>query len=382
MKIVTRQYNMQVAKTENRPLTTTWKNARMIRNHSIRACAKEILNVNRGIDVVKVNLIGSPSTGKTTLAKTLAHLIHEEADSPYIIKVFSRAELLDMENTLAKLQPLNHVMIFDDVSWLQAGANKNKIDQVQKTFTEIRHLPGGQDIKVIIIFNFHYQMGMPKHLRQAHFFGFTDMGSSETENIQKMVGLNNMYKVGEFRNVAYEYGSSYKAATEEKPEQLPTFSYKISKLGRFVYTYRQPFAPALWWNNNSLRHIVFPAREWIQPICYACTGIDSKAEEEFGDALTFKEIANTVYNESKVKSALQVLFFIQGQNTFSRPVLRCIKWIEREWKLRKYNYAEIMKLYDLSETPNSTTRMPTIDEFLKEKESISGLDLPDHSPSP
>ena len=83
---------MQVQKTSSAPLTTTWKNTRMIRNHSIRACAKEILNVTRGIDVVKVNLIGSPSTGKTTLAKTLAHLIHEEAEVPYVIKVFSGNE--------------------------------------------------------------------------------------------------------------------------------------------------------------------------------------------------------------------------------------------------------------------------------------------------
>lgn len=375
---------MLQSRASKAPLTTTWKNARMIRNHSIRACAREILNVNRGIDVVKVNLIGSPSTGKTTLAKTLAHLIHEEADTPYVIKIFSRAELLDMENTLAKLQPLNHVMIFDDVSWLQAGANKNKIDQVQKTFTEIRHLPGGQDIKVIIIFNFHYQMGMPKHLRQAHFFGFTDCGSSETENIQKMVGLKNMYKVQEFRNAAYEYGSSYKAATEETPEHLPTFSYKISKVGKFTYTYRQPFAPALWWNNNSLRHIVFPIRDWIEPICYICTGIDANAEVERGDAILFKQVANQIYDKKSIKSALRVIFYGQGMNVFAPATLRAIKWIEREWKLKKYNYAEIMKNYDLNETPSCNTQQPTIDEFQRRKaleyeEKLKSIvSVPDH----
>lgn len=338
---------MPANKASSAPVTTTWKNARMIRNHSIRACAREILNVNRGIDVVKVNLIGSPSTGKTTLAKTLAHLIHTEATEPYVIKVFTRAELLDMENTLAKLQPLNHVMIFDDVSWLQAGNNKSKIDQVQKTFTEIRHLPGGQDIKVIIIFNFHYQMGMPKHLRQAHFFGFTDMGSSETENIQKMVGLKNMTKVAEFRRATFEAGSTYKAGSEDELEKLATFSYKLGKAGKFTYTYRQPFAPALWWNNNSLRHVVFPIREWIEPICHICSG--EKTLEEKGDAALFKKIADSTYREKEIRYALRIIFYQKGINLWPVEIKRALKWIEREWKVKHYDSEEIMKLYKLND---------------------------------
>ena len=350
MKVITKQYHVPQAKVgSGAPVTTTWKNARMIRNHSIRACAKEILNVNRGIDVVKINLIGSPSTGKTTLAKTLAHLIHQEADSPYIVKIFTRAELLDMENTLSKLQPLNHVMIFDDVSWLVAGNNKAKIDQVQKTFTEIRHLPGGQDIKAIIIFNFHYSMAVPKHLRQANFFGFTDMGSSETENAQKLLGLRNMFRIEEFRRATFEAGSTYKDATEEKPEQLATFSYKLGKMGKFTYTYRQPFAPALWWNNNSLRHIVFPTREWIDPICNYCSGTAVTAENK-GDAQEFFDRANKAYNPQRIRTAMRIFFLQKGLNTWNDEQTRAIKYIERELKEKYYDTEELLHIFGLEES--------------------------------
>ena len=335
------------------PMTLTWKDARMIRNHSLRACAKEILNANRGLDVVKINLIGSPSTGKTTLAKTLGHLIHaiamEKTKTPYVVKVFTREELLNMEETLSKLEPVNHIMIFDDVSWLVAGNNKAKIDQVQKTFTEIRHLPGGQDIKVIIIFNFHYSLAIPKHLRQAHFFGLTDLGSSELENTQKMVGTKNTKKLVEFRKAVFEAQSTYREADGENEEKPATFSYKISKQGKFTYNYRLPFAPALWWNNDSLRHIVFPAREWVQPVCSVCNGGTARTAEQKGDVAKFKELADKAYGESRIRQALRVILFQRGINCFQPNVKRATKWIAREWDQKVFDYEEIMEVYKLRE---------------------------------
>lgn len=371
VRVVTQTYQSQKfkAKEGGAPLTLTWNEARMIRNHSLRACAREILNANRGLDVVKINLIGSPSTGKTTLAKTLGHLIHEIAytktKTPYVVKVFSRAELLDMENTLAKLEPVNHVMIFDDVSWLVAGNNKAKLDQVQKTFTEIRHLPGGQDIKVVIIFNFHYNLSIPKHLRQANFFGYTDLGSSELENTQKLVGMKNTKKLLEFRKAIFECGSTYKEPTDDTDEKLATFSYKIGKAGKFTYTYRQPFAPALWWNNDSLRHIVFPSREWVQPVCSICSGGHARTKEEIGDVTKFKELADKTYGESKIRNALRIILFQRGINCFSAEIQRATKWITREWDDKIFDYEEIMKLYNLDATKTTINRKPSMAKQVK-----------------
>ena len=364
------------------PLTSTWKNARMIRNHSLRACVNEILNLNEDRDVVRINLIGDSGTGKTTLAKSMAHIIHQEADSPFVVKVFSRAELLDMENTVSNFEPINHVLIFDDVSWLVSGNNKSKIDQVQKTFTEIRHLKGGQNIKVIIFFCFHYNMSIPKHLRQANFFAYTTIGTSEMENTQKLVGTKYTSKIIEFQKVAFEAGTTRQKKTETADEIPATFSYKLGKFNKFTYVYRKPFAPALWWNTNSLRHIVFPAREWIDPVCTICSGSMVKSEEERGDVLKFKEIADKTYGESRIRNALRIILYQRGINTFAPEIKRAVNWVEREWQVKVYDFEEIMKLYDLDATATHS-RTPSIEK--QEKKKLDSLNTvaeahPDSTP--
>ena len=106
------------------PATMDWKNAKMVRIHSVRAATKEILNMSKNLDVVKINIIGSPSTGKSTLAETLGHLCHTLADIPYTVKRFTRDDLLNFEETLATLQPTNHILIFDDISFLTSSASE------------------------------------------------------------------------------------------------------------------------------------------------------------------------------------------------------------------------------------------------------------------
>ncbi|MGD8431814.1 MAG: AAA family ATPase, partial [Nitrosopumilaceae archaeon] len=161
------------------PVTIEWKGERMIRNHSIRAAVEEIIKMSSSLDVVKVNIIGNPGTGKTTLAGTIAHLIHKQSEIPYAIRVLDKDNLLNFQETLKSLSPTNYVLIFDDVSFLGANTNKKQIEIVKQAFTEIRHLEGGQDVKIIAIFNFHYTRALDKYLRQCEFSFFTSIGSSE-----------------------------------------------------------------------------------------------------------------------------------------------------------------------------------------------------------
>ena len=331
------------------PVTILWRNVRMIKNHSIRACAREVLAVNMGIDVVKINLIGDPSTGKTTLARTLAHIIHTLANTPYAVKVFNRDDLMDMENVLAKLQPMNHIMIFDDISWLSAGNAKQKLDQIQKTFTEIRHLKGGQDIKVIIFFLFHYQLSIPKHLRQADFFCFTSIGSSELENTQKLVGQKNTQRIMDFRRAAQESKTTGVPATIDTPEVPGTFSYKIGSKGnkKFTYTFRNPFGPALWWNQMSLRQVVFPNREWIDPVCNTCTGSVTKTEEEEFDLAKFKTDITKAFGIGVVRQALRAKLLLLGVSTYTKNVKQAMLYFDRYSQHRLFNYEDLINTFDL-----------------------------------
>ena len=215
------------------PVTVDWQNAKMVRIHSIRAVVREILNLSQALDVVKINIIGTPSTGKTTLAETLAHLGHKMSKIPYTVKTFTRDDLLNFEETLSKLQPTNHIIIFDDISFMSATAGKRQIDRIQKAFTEIRHLPGGQNVKIIAIFNFHYNMAVSKYMRQSDFFFYTSVGSSELENTQNIVGKQYTRKILDFRKI------------NQQALTLGKFTFNLGKKGqKFTYEWRKPFPPA------------------------------------------------------------------------------------------------------------------------------------------
>lgn len=337
------KFGEPVKKKSEVPLTTTWNNARMIRIHSIKAAVREILNLADSLDVVKVNIVGPPSTGKTSLGELIQHLCHELATIPFTIKTFTRKDLLNFEYTLSKLEPTNHVLLFDDISFLSASAGKRQIDKIQKAFTEIRHLPGGQDVRIIAIFNFHYNMAVSKYLRQSDFFFYTAVGSSELENTQKIVGVKHTKKILEFRRVIQE------ALTLKK------YTFKISKKpnaknkGMFTYLYRNPFAPVLFYNNDTCRIVVFPLRQWLKRICPKCDNAKSSSVYEQMDIDRFAKVIEKKFGVGIIRHALKIHLFNMGVNTFPKRVKQCMQFITEYGMKNALNPEEIAQHYNLSD---------------------------------
>ena len=114
-----------------RPTIIPWKGVPMIRSQAIGACIQEILHavaVQGSQDVVNINIIGDPDTGKTETGKTIAHLIHKRAKIPFSVRSFTREDLLDFKKTLKTLRPANYVLLFPDVSFLSADASGKKLE--------------------------------------------------------------------------------------------------------------------------------------------------------------------------------------------------------------------------------------------------------------
>jgi len=330
------------------PFTITWNNAKMIRMHSIRAAVREILNLSIALDVVKINIIGPPSTGKTECARTIGHLCHDLGKIPYAVKILNRNDLLNIEETLATLQPTNHVLIFEDISFLNASAGKRHIDIIQRAFTEIRHLPGGQDVKIIAIFNFHYNMAVPKYLRQSDFFIYTAIGSSELENTQNIIGKRYTRKILEFRKICQQALTTGKYA----------FEFAKSKF-TFTYPYRNPFAPLLFYNNDTCRVIVFPKREWIQPACPTCTHSSIRPVKKEMDLKTFDDDVRSRFGERIVRSALRIKLFNIGVNTYPKRVKQCMKYVEEYMKLHNHDPEQMADYYGLRDEPTRLDLLPT-----------------------
>lgn len=333
------------------PITTKWNNEPMIRNHSIRAAVREILALNQRWDLVRVNAVGTPSTGKTELAKVAGHLVHELATKPYTIKILKRKELLNFDQTIKRLTPTNHFLVIDDMSFLGASAGHSKLLQVQKDSTEIRHLEGGIDVKIILWFNFHYFKSVPPYLRQADYYFSTTIGQSETKNALEIMN-NNLQAIQNFRTI-------YKQAVTH-----PTGNYEflLGKKGqKFVYHYREPFAPVLFFNGISSRIVVFPSRKWLAPLCPNCdTAIMDESNFEMN--IDEFELDFARFGPDIVKEALKVSLFNIGVETYKKRVIQCIRALSRYFESHPINPEQLALAYNLLP---KRTRLDRPEDFKK-----------------
>lgn len=344
MTVTTRYFKPESTnkKNEEGQLTTLWQNCRIVRQHSMRAAMREILDMAKSTGAVQVNLVGLPGMGKTTFSLSAAHLLHQLSDVPYVVKRWGRAELLDIENQIKKLVGANYIMIFDDISWLEANATKTQIDQIIKTMTEIRHLQEG-DFRIISFFNFHYSYAIKKAMRNSTYWFYFSIGSSEFENVAKLVGKNNIERIKNFRRVVSEAQGDKKI-----------FRYFIGKHTHH-YQYRAPMAPCLFWNGSRLRDIVFPSREWINPICDVCrvgSSMDKTSEEELED---FAQAVLKKYGSEVIRTALRIkLMMSWGINTWNPHVVQVGRFIDDYMKHKPLAPEALAKRFNLEETKTTT----------------------------
>lgn len=327
-------------KSKNKPVIGEWNGQKMILNQSINAAVDEILNQLKTLDLVKVNIVGNPSTGKTALAETLGHLIHSRADIHFLVRKFGRDDLKKFGDTLSTLEPTNHCLIFDDVSFMSAELSGKGQKTVEKEVTEIRHLPGGKDVKVVLIFNSHYTPAVSKFLRQSDYHIYTSLGSSDYDNLLKLTS-------GRYSRIMNTFQGNFLSSIKRG-----VFGYTLGKkTNQFVYQYRKPFAPILFFNGESLRVCVYPLRKWIKDPCAICSHAVGKNEVlSVKDAETLKESMSEKYGERVPLQALRALGLLQGINVYGANVKRCMKEFELWSDSHNVGFDQLLQTFNLSES--------------------------------
>ena len=325
-----------------KPTVTAWKKQPMIRNHSIRAAVREVINHVKETGLVSIGILGKPGSGKTTLAKCIGHLIHEMADEPFAVKIFDKEGLLHLRETITNLEPMNHVLILDDLSFIQANASKQQIDQIKQTATEIRHLPGGKDVRIVLILNWHYSKALDKYMRGTEFLFVTNVSSSENENLQQIFGKEYTKRINDFQKMCSQ-------AIVKK-----IFHFRLGKKGYFTYEFKKPFIPTLFYNSISLRYVVSPTREWIDPICSVCSNISKDAIksnvdlDKFADDLTYK------FGPSVARQAVRLKCFQSGVNVYPKRVRKCMDLIDHYFKTGVFDIEALAQHYHFD---NTSTRL-------------------------
>ena len=333
-------FDKNKGKKNVKPQVILWQGAKLLRRHSIKVPVNEILSLISQLDVVKINIIGNPSTGKSTLALTLAHLLHKQAKIKFAVKILSREDLSKFKDILRHLNPnVNWILVFDDISFLSANLSKKEIENIQKEFTEIRHLSNGKDIKVICIFNFHYTMSVTKYLRQSDFSFYTSVGKSDFDNVVKTFGKTATKNLKIFTTMQ---GMAF--------SPLQKFNFTLSPTKKITYTTRKPFAPILFFNSYQSNIFVFPHRNWIDKNCVVCDNalqqVDEVKEE---DIKALDEKISTKFGPGLIKQSLRIMAFVNGINTYDARLQRCMRFIEK-WSVdNKINLEKILEFYGLEE---------------------------------
>ena len=321
-EIVDLNYNVNAK--EHKPTIVQWKDQKIIRVHSLKATVKEILQVAHALDVVKIGLVGEPSTGKTTLAMCLAHLIHKMSDIPFAFRVFGEEQFLNMEQTLKTLEPTNYILYFHDLSFLE---NKKMIEQVKASITKIRHLK--TDVKIILIYDYHYTLGLDKYLRQANFRYFTSLGSSEFDNMIKIVGTKYTMRIQDFNNKYVEMTTKQKC------------TFKIGATNYFVYNYKNPFVVCLFWNNARLRYVIFPKREWLDKLCDKCDSSNGQLVHSAIPIRQFRKEAEFTCGESAFRTAVKLEMLENGMNVFAPSVVQAKRYLNKAMQAKQISLKEL-----------------------------------------
>jgi len=309
----------------------------MMRAHSVTATVKQILQATRLRDVIRVGIVGEMGSGKSTFAITIAHLAHKHAGIPFTVRVFDKNALLDFEQVMKSLEPANYIIIIDDASFLSAQASKQKMDVIKQDITEVRHFDNLKGKKIIFIINWHYEYGLDKFIRSTEFRYCTGVGSSDTDNFAKLVGIRYLPIIGAFQSIC-----ATAIATEK-------FSFRLGKGNVFTYDYRKPFIPLLFYNKKSLIYIVSPKRQFIDPICHTCSNAENNGiEAEIDEKEALDKLSCNIGDRRYVaKLAMRLKLFQNGINVFPRSVTIALRKIDELYRGKEMNFekmAEYLRL--------------------------------------
>ena len=218
-----------------------WNGHRMVRSQSFMAAIREMVSRGHRMDVIRVALIGDMDSGKSTAAAAIAHAYHSEMmrlhKIPIAVRILNREHLRRFAETLAALRPANYFLIFDDVSFMENKSARKEIAQIKEAVTTIRHM-GSSDTRVVLAYNFHYNMALDKFLRMVDYRFWTTVGSEEYNNMERILrNPKHMRLVTAFQRLRDEAVDTGKWSIPVGP-------------GRHTYQYRNPFIPLLYYNNH------------------------------------------------------------------------------------------------------------------------------------
>lgn len=205
--------------------------------HNPKILIDELIAENQVKRFTSALIIGTPGTGKTTLADFLVHEIHKKKPS-YLVKNFGKKEVLNFGNVLDSLPNEDLIMKLDDISLVfkmkEGQSNKNEI---LSALTEARHPKfENSDRKIMIFSNIHYMNSIEKMWRsQGGWKIYTDMSNEERLNFNAITKSQFDNKLKQFAKTTRDQFLKGKFTIKKSKKELQ--EYTTDHPGRLFMCY-------------------------------------------------------------------------------------------------------------------------------------------------
>ena len=116
-----------------------------------------------------------------------------------------------------------------------------------------------------------------------------------------------------------------------------------------MYKWRNPFIPALFYNNEELRHIISPTREFIDKICVVCATAEGVKYSDMPIADIIAE-GSKKHGERTFEAAVKLKLFENGMAVYAKSVMNAKKWLDQLLNKRLVTLEQFMIHYGFSIT--------------------------------
>ena len=248
---------------------TRWLDTNTARSHTLGTKLQDVIEDQLGNEVTTISIRGREGTGKTTLARDIAHILHERLaairydpakhddyvkkhikriQDGYIVRLLQAEDLLNFRETLEAMPPRNRILIFDDLSYV------DKLKNMKAEATKVRHIVG-KDVKVILIYLFHYSRALDKFLRDTLCIYQTSISGEEVEN------LKDAFK-GHKRNanLVNRFMKHYFQFRKQRHITL-NLARQTDTPVMVRYQYSNPYRLGMYYNGQTASYFVFPGTD-------------------------------------------------------------------------------------------------------------------------
>ena len=339
-------YNRKIKSGHKGPAIIKWRTWEMVRRQSFMTICREIAHVvETKKDYTRVNFLGMQGEGKTHFAFIIAHVIHTLCKANFIVKHLGEEELINLKEIIQNLAPTNHIIIFDDVSDMNAFNSGKVIQQIQHADKRIRHLNEG-DFKIVCMFIHHYVKDLPPYMRSSQYHIITSIDPARTDMLKDILPVVTGVEMGRF----------VKAYTKSLTSKLGKFvglkfkekDIKTGKKKAFFYTRDKPFRPFLFGNLAGCRMFVAPSFDtyMANEICDICGHPEKHKHKQKIDVTTINDFGMKRYGPRKWKAALLDYAISRGIGQAPKRVRHATKFL-RQFGMTEDDLKKIIVYQDI-----------------------------------